>query len=77
VYVLDRSTGVIQWSLQTAGPVKSSACVNPRNGHAYIGSHDHHVYALGINVMSTEHANDGDVNKKSELMLIRRATASV
>ena len=50
VYVIERLTGVVKWSYQTGGPVKSSACVNPRNGYAYIGSHDHHLYAFSIQV---------------------------
>jgi len=50
VYVIERCSGVIKWSFQTQGPVKSSACVNLRTGCAYIGSHDHHVYAFNVQV---------------------------
>ena len=50
VYVVDRPSGVVNWSYQTGGPVKSSASVNPRNSYAYIGSHDHHLYAFNIQV---------------------------
>ena len=50
VYFIERCSGIIKWSFQTQGPVKSSACVNPRNGCAYIGSHDHHVYTFNVQV---------------------------
>jgi len=52
VCVIERSSGTIKWSFQTRGPVKSSACVNPHNGYAYIGSHDHHLYAFDIQVLT-------------------------
>jgi len=50
VYVVERSNGSVSWSFQTGGPVKCSACVNPRTGSAYIGSHDHHLYSFDIKV---------------------------
>jgi len=51
VYVIDRRlNGLVVWSFQTGGQVKSSACINPRSGYAYIGSHDHHLYAFDIQV---------------------------
>ena len=52
VYGIERSSGIIKWSFQTEGPVKSSACVNPCNGFAYIGSHDHHLYAFDFQVLT-------------------------
>jgi len=69
VYVIERSSGIIKWSFQTEGPVKSSACVNPCNGYTYIGSHDHHVYAFNIKVKVR------NVQPEAQLLLRNRASA--
>ena len=46
VYFLERETGSVAWSFSTGGPVKSSPCVDTHTGLVWIGSHDHHLYAL-------------------------------
>ena len=44
VYSLDAKTGLMRWNYQTEAPVPSSPCV--QDGVVYIGSMDHHLYAL-------------------------------
>jgi outer membrane protein assembly factor BamB len=44
VYALDVTTGGVIWKYQAEGPVVSSPTY--QDGVVYIGSMDHHVYAL-------------------------------
>ncbi|EDO44475.1 predicted protein, partial [Nematostella vectensis] len=48
IYIINRFSGVIGWTYQTHAPVKSSPCVDPTTGLVWVGSHDHHLYALDI-----------------------------
>ena len=48
VYVFNRFTGKTLWTFQTGAAVKSSPCVDPQTGVAWVGSHDHHLYALDV-----------------------------
>ena len=48
VYVFDRETGSEVWTFQTGAAVKSSPCVDPQTSLAWMGSHDHHLYALDV-----------------------------
>ena len=50
VYILDRFCGAIVWTVATGGAVKSSPTVDSVTGFVYVGSHDHHVYALAVQV---------------------------
>lgn len=52
IYTLNASTGEIFWKYQTGDAVKSSPCLEPVTGSVYIGSHDHCVYALQVQVNS-------------------------
>ena len=51
--------GLLHWVFNTAPseptegeplPIKSSPCVDPTNGWVWFGSHDHHMYAVDIQV---------------------------
>ncbi|XP_072920716.1 beta-alanine-activating enzyme isoform X3 [Hemitrygon akajei] len=48
IYVLRRIDGETYWTFCTQNSVKSSPIVDPDVGLVFIGSHDHHVYALDI-----------------------------
>lgn len=48
LYVFDRFTGETLWTYETGAAVKSSPCVDPQTGVAWVGSHDHHLYALDV-----------------------------
>lgn len=48
VYVFDRFTGNIFWTFQTGAAVKSSPCIDTQTGVGWVGSHDHHFYALDV-----------------------------
>ena len=44
-------SGEIHWSLQLSPePVKSSPCVDVTSGIMWVGSHDHHLYAVDVEV---------------------------
>jgi acyl-CoA synthetase len=46
VYVLKSNSGEKYWVFTTEDAVKSSPTMDPATGLVFIGSHDHHVYAL-------------------------------
>lgn len=48
--MLSRDTGDICWVYKTQSAVKSSPTVDPITRWIIIGSHDHHLYALNIEV---------------------------
>lgn len=50
VYVLRASDGKTYWTFSTGNSVKSCATVDPESGLVFIGSHDHHTYALDVEV---------------------------
>ena len=50
IYVYEASTGFQHWKYTTGDQVKDSACVNPVSGLIYVGSHDHNVYCIDIQV---------------------------
>ena len=53
VYSLVCDSGTTHWCIQPGGssePIKSSPCVDPVTGLVWVGSHDHHIYALNIYV---------------------------
>ena len=55
MYCMRADNGRVKWSLQLSGePVKSSPCVDVSTGLVWVGSHDHHLYAI-----------DGEVCKHS------------
>ena len=47
VYAVDAASGAQRWSYATADTVHGSVAVPPHGLHAYVGSHDGHVYKLG------------------------------
>jgi outer membrane protein assembly factor BamB len=50
LYVLKSNSGEKYWVFTTEDAVKSSPTVDPTTGLVFVGSHDHHVYALDIYV---------------------------
>ena len=58
VYSLTCDSGTTHWCIKLASsgeggssePIKSSPCVDLTTGLVWIGSHDHHIYALNIYV---------------------------
>ena len=50
VYTLEASSGRVMWTFATGGPVKCSPTVHPETGVIFVGSHDHCLYALDIQV---------------------------
>ena len=48
VYVHSRFTGETSSIFQTEAAVKSSPCIDPQTGVAWVGSHDHYLYALDV-----------------------------
>lgn len=48
LYVFNRFTGETLWTFQTGAVLKSSPCIDPQTGVAWVGSHDHHLYALDV-----------------------------
>ena len=53
VYTLECDSGATHWCVKPGGssePIKSSPCVDPITGLVWVGSHDHHIYALNIYV---------------------------
>lgn len=52
VYIYEALGGVLHWKYTTRDQVKDSASINPINGKVYIGSHDHNIYCLDIQVNS-------------------------
>ena len=53
VYSLASDSGATHWCTKPGGssePIKSSPCIDPITGLVWVGSHDHHIYALDIYV---------------------------
>lgn len=53
VFTLRCDSGDSYWCIKPGGspePVKSSPCTDPVTGLIWLGSHDHHIYALDIYV---------------------------
>jgi len=54
LYTLQITTGTTYWCLTVSSePVRSSPCVDMVTGLVWFGSHDHHVYAINIEVGTT------------------------
>ena len=79
VYVLNRFTGETSWTFQTGAAVKSSPCIDPQTGVAWVGSHDHYLYALDVTnrqCISATHCGAGScfsspcISKKPHLVFI-------
>jgi parallel beta-helix repeat protein len=47
IYAIDHEKGRIRWSYKTEGPIYSSPVIN--NNVLYVGSFDHHLYAIRTN----------------------------
>ena len=78
VYVLNWFTGETSWTFQTEAAVKSSR-INPQTGVAWVGSHDHYLYALDVTnrqSISATHCGAGScfssshISKKPHLVFI-------
>ncbi|XP_022797527.1 acyl-CoA synthetase family member 4-like, partial [Stylophora pistillata] len=83
VYVLNRFIGGIIWTFQTGAAVKSSPCIDPQTGLAWVGSHDHHWYVLDVTnrqYIAAIHCGGGScfsspcISKKPHLVFIATLT---
>ena len=52
IYVISRRHGNTLWQLKTGESVKCSPVVSKVSGFAFIGSHDHHMYAIDTQKLS-------------------------
>ena len=63
VFTVCSDSGTVHWCIKPGGssePVKSSPAVDPVTGLVWVGSHDHHVYALNVCVRTTERERESE-----------------
>ena len=57
VYAMCADSGEVHFCYHVSqDPIKSSPCVDPTTGLVWVGSHDHHIHAISLQVSESYHA---------------------